>query len=155
MPKFDEWAKSVGETEDLSRLLEPGPARWFPELKTVGQRGLDTDVLAVDTLTVPYDNPWKALMFFAGVDFTPDGAAYVCTIHGDVWRVTGIDDKLRELRWKRFATGLFQPLGLKVRDGQVFVLGRDQITRLHDLNGDGEADFYENFCNSSTRRRRA
>ena len=24
-------------------------------------------------------------------------------------------------------------------------LGRDQITRLHDENGDGEADFYENF----------
>jgi uncharacterized protein (TIGR03000 family) len=34
-----------------------------------------------------------------------------------------------------------------VRDGQVFVLGRDQITCLHDLDGDGEADFYENFCN--------
>ena len=58
-----------------------------------------------------------------------------------------IDDPLRSLRWKRFATGLFQPLGLKVRDGEVFVLGRDQITRLHDQNGDGEADYYENFCN--------
>jgi hypothetical protein len=32
-----------------------------------------------------------------------------------------------------------------VRDGKVFVLGRDRITRLHDENGDGEADFYENF----------
>src|SRR6185369_4578970 len=94
-----------------------------------------------------YDNPWKALMFLAGVDFTTNGTAYVCSIHGDVWRVTGIDDKLGELHWKRFATGLFQPLGLKVREGQVFVLGRDQITRLHDLNGDGEADFYENFSN--------
>ena len=30
---------------------------------------------------------------------------------------------------------------------QIYVLGRDQITRLHDLNGDGEADFYENFNN--------
>jgi len=127
--------------------VKPGPARWLPELKTVGQRGLDTDFLSVDTLTVPYENPWSALMFLAGVGFTPDGAAYVCTIHGDVWRVTGIDGSLRELRWKRFATGLFQPLGLQVRDGQIFVLGRDQITRLHDWNGDGEADFYEDFCN--------
>ena len=25
--------------------------------------------------------------------------------------------------------------------------GRDQITRLHDTNGDNEADFYENFNN--------
>lgn len=144
---FDAWAKAADSVEDLSDWLKPGPARWLPELKTVGQRGLDTDFLSVDTLTVPYENPWSALMFLAGVGFTPDGAAYVCTIHGDVWRVTGIDGSLRELRWKRFATGLFQPLGLQVRDGQIFVLGRDQITRLHDWNGDGEADFYEDFCN--------
>ena len=71
----------------------------------------------------------------------------VCTIHGDVWLVSGIDDKLAKLTWRRFATGLFQPLGLRVVGGKIFVLGRDQITRLHDPNGDGEADFYENFCN--------
>jgi hypothetical protein len=145
---FDQAFRIGGADHDLetlvSRLASP---RWLPELKTVGQRGLNSDILAVDTLAVPYHNPWKALMFLAGVDFTPDGAAYVCTIHGDVWRVTGVDDPLRELMWKRFATGLFQPLGLKVRDGQVFVLGRDQITRLHDRNADGEADFYENFSN--------
>ncbi len=34
-----------------------------------------------------------------------------------------------------------------IADGLVHVLGRDQITRLHDLNGDGEADFYECFTN--------
>ncbi|MEW6161271.1 MAG: DUF6797 domain-containing protein [Verrucomicrobiota bacterium] len=139
---------SVSRTSnDLESWLRPGKARWLPELKTRGQRGLDQEFLSVDTLTVPYENPWNALMFLAGVDFTSDGAAYTCSIHGDVWRVTGIDETLRELSWKRFATGLFQPLGLKVRDGQVFVLGRDQITRLHDENGDGEADFYENFSN--------
>ena len=119
-------------------------SRW-PTLTTRGQRGADTEFLAVDTLTLPYDNPAKALLFVSGIDFTPDGAGYVCTIHGDVWRVTGIDDGLLELKWQRYATGLFQPLGLKVRDGKVFVLGRDRITRLHDENGDGEADFYENF----------
>ena len=146
-PAFGALAKKSGAPENLSHLAQPGPARWLPELKTTGQRGFDTDIFAVDTLTVPYSNPWNALFFLAGVDFTPDGAAFVCTIHGDVWRVTGIDDKLGALSWKRFATGLFQPLGLKVRDGEVFVLGRDQITRLHDRNGDSEADFYENFCN--------
>jgi len=29
----------------------------------------------------------------------------------------------------------------------VFTLGRDGVTRLHDLNGDGEADFFECFNN--------
>jgi hypothetical protein len=147
LPSFESLASKSEGTEEVPALTQPGPPRWRPALQTTGQRGLDTDILAVDTLTIPYENPWKALMFLTGVDFTPDGAAYVCTLHGDVWRITGIDDKLSELRWTRFATGLFQPLGLKVRDGEVFVLGRDQITRLRDFNGDGEADGYENFCN--------
>ncbi|MFN0066975.1 MAG: DUF6797 domain-containing protein, partial [Limisphaerales bacterium] len=133
------------EPTDLAPLLEPDGGRFLARLKTRGERGADAGPFGVDTLTMPYDNPFHALLFAAGVDFTPDGAAYVCTIHGDVWQVTGIDDSLRELTWRRFATGLFQPLGLKVRDGQVFVLGRDRITRLLDLNADGEADFYENF----------
>ena len=52
------------------------------------------------------------------------------------------------MRWKRFASGLHQALGLVIADGTPYVLGRDQITRLHDLNGDGEADFYECFSNA-------
>ncbi|MBL9175486.1 MAG: hypothetical protein JNL10_18230 [Verrucomicrobiales bacterium] len=139
-----EWEKRHFELFPVAPSARAGAAKWA-ELRTTGQRGADTDFLAVDTLTLPYDNPWKALLFASGVDLAPEGAAYVCTIHGDVWRVTGIDDALRELRWKRFATGLFQPLGLKVRDGEVFVLGRDRITRLRDTNGDGEADFHESF----------
>src|SRR5262249_34266273 len=45
-------------------------------------------------------------------------------------------------------TGLNQALGLVVAEGQVYVLGRDQITHLHDFDGDGEADFYECFSNA-------
>jgi hypothetical protein len=132
--------------EDLSLLSQPGPSRWHP-LTTRGQRGLDSEAFGIDTLTLPYENPWNALLFTSGVDFLPNGDAAVCTVHGDVWLVSGIDEKLEKLTWRRFATGLFQPLGLRVRDGRVHVLGRDQITRLHDENGDGEADFYENFFN--------
>ena len=100
-------------------------------------------------------------MFCGGHDFLPDGRAFVCTLHGDVWLVDGIDQKLGQITWRRFATGLFQPLGVKLVAGSkgrnssaagmdLFVVGRDQITRLHDLNGDGEADFYENFNNDAT-----
>ena len=46
------------------------------------------------------------------------------------------------------ATGLFQPLGLKIVDERVYVLGRDQITRLVDHNADGEADEYQCFTNA-------
>ena len=87
-------------------------------------------------------------MFFGGHDFFPDGTAVICTMQGDVWRVEGLDDSSSTVRWRRFASGLHQALGLVVADGRVYVLGRDQITRLHDLNGDGEADFYECFSNA-------
>src|SRR5947207_3081491 len=140
-------ALALAPAVDVANLCQPGPARWLPVLETSGQVAPDTGPLSIDTLTVPYDNPWNALMFLSGVDFTSNGTAYVCSIHGDVWKVTGIDDKLQKLSWKRFATGLYQPLGLKVIHDQVYVLGRDQITRLHDESGDGEADFYEDFCN--------
>jgi glucose/arabinose dehydrogenase len=36
------------------------------------------------------------------------------------------------VKWRRYASGLHQALGLKVVDDKVYVLGRDQITRLHD-----------------------
>ena len=145
LPAFDGWDVADRPEPPVSALQKAGAARWLPELTTVGARGMDSDILAVDTLTMPYDNPWHALLFGSGVDIGTDGAVYVSTIHGDVWRVTGVDGSLRKLKWKRFATGLFQPLGLKVRGGEVFVLGRDRITRLKDENGDGEADVYESF----------
>ena len=36
------------------------------------------------------------------------------------------------------ASGLFQPLGIKVVDGVIFVGCRDQVARLRDQDGDGE-----------------
>ena len=41
-----------------------------------------------------------------------------------------------------------RPWGSSSSDDKVYVLGRDQITCLHDSNGDGEADFYECFSNA-------
>ena len=40
---------------------------------------------------------------------------------------------------------MYEPFGLQVIDGLVYVTCKDRLTRLHDLNDDGEADFYESF----------
>jgi sugar lactone lactonase YvrE len=130
-------------------LTKGGPAQWGEPLATRGELGKPNGAFAVDTLTMPYENPWHALLFSGDLDFFPNGDAAVGTVHGDVWRVRGIDDKLEHLTWQRIATGLFQPLGLKIIDGKVYVLGRDQITILEDLNGDGETDHYINFNNDA------
>ena len=131
---------------EFAPLLEGGPKMWGEPLITKGVLG-GRGAYVVDTLTPPFDNPWKAMLFFGGHDFFSNGDAAICSVYGDVWIVGGIDEKLERITWRRFATGLFQPLGLRIVDDRIYVLGRDQITRLHDLNGDGEADYYENFNN--------
>lgn len=130
----------------LTLKARSGPPRWGSALVTKGETAPNDAPYVVDTLTVPYDNPYKAMMFLSGVDFLPNGDAAVCTVHGDVWIVSGIDERLENLKWKRFATGLYQPLGLKVVNGDIFVLERGQLTRLH-RGSTGEADVYENFNN--------
>jgi hypothetical protein len=139
--------KSEFQDPNNSSLRSVKPkSQWTAPITTQGIRAKDTAPYVIDTLTVPYDNPYKALMFLSGLDFMPNGDIAVSTVHGDVWLVKGVDDKLEKLTWKRFATGLYQPMGLKVVDGKIHVLERGQLTRLHDLNDDGEADFYENVA---------
>ncbi len=139
--------EEAGDPENLSQLVAGDTGRWPEVLRTQGTTTETESAYVIDTLTLPFENPYRSLLFSSGHDFFSDGAAALCTIHGDVWVVTGIDRHLKELRWRRYATGLFQPLGLRIVGDKVYVIGRDQITRLHDRNGDGEADFYENFNN--------
>src|SRR5690606_35952445 len=107
----------------------------------------DEGAFTVDELTIPSENPWKSFIRLMDVDFLSDGRAVVVSLSGDVWLVEGIKEELETLQWHRFATGLFQHSGVKVVDDQIYVIGRDQITRLNDLNQDGFADYYENFNN--------
>ncbi|HEU0010553.1 MAG TPA: DUF6797 domain-containing protein [Verrucomicrobiae bacterium] len=150
--KFERIAPSViGKRPPLATLTKGGPARWQEAVVTQGALATSggDGPYVVDTISENLTNQWGTRAFFGGFDLFPDGRAAVCTFHGDVWIVSGLDATLEKLTWRRFATGIFQGLGLKVVDGKVHVLGRDQITRLHDLNGDGEADFYENFNNDT------
>lgn len=133
----------------LAALTRGGPAQWPHAITTAGAVGKGKPY-ALDTITLPFKNPWNALLFFGGHDFLPDGTAVLCTMQGDVWLVSGLDASLERVRWRRFATGLHQALGVVVADQAIYVLGRDQITRLADVNGDGEADFYECFSNAYT-----
>jgi len=135
---------------DIAKLCKGGPSRWTETVSTKGTVAAESkEAYVVDTLTEPLKNPYHSRTFFGGFDFFSDGRAAICTFHGDVWLVSGIDQSLEKIVWRRFATGLFQPLGLKIVKDTVYVLGRDQITILRDLNKDGEADFYENFNNDT------
>jgi len=144
---FSQMLSSVAnDSADISTFTKGGPPRWSPQV-TAGALGTEEGPYALDTLALPDANPWGAWMRLSGIDFFADGRLAVSTMNGDVWTVSGAGATLEKLTWTRLATGLFEPLGLRVVEDKVYVLGRDQITRLHDLNADGEADFYENFNN--------
>jgi len=147
LAKFESFLAASFKIPDLKTLCKGGPKIWGEPISTKGVIGNEEGPYQVDTLTLPETNPWKSWIRPSGFDFFSDGRAALCSVSGDVWIIDGIDGKLDKLTWKRFATGLYQPLGLKIVDDKVYVTGRDQITRLHDLNKDGEADFYENFNN--------
>jgi cytochrome c5 len=143
-------ALSSAPALDLTAFTTGGPALWKARLNVAGKIGGTSGAFAVDTISYPPDaeNPWQTWMRFGGFDFFRDGRrAAICTWNGDVWVVSGIDGDLRQVQWQRIASGLFQPLGLKIVDDVIYVTCRDQICRLHDLNGDGQIDFYENFNN--------
>jgi len=134
---------------DLEPLTHGGPPRWAQEAATTSVAGKADGAFVADTFTLPTDNPWQSWMRPGGFDFTPDGkAAIVATWNGDVWRVDGVMAAApAPLRWRRIASGLFQPLGVKFRGDELFITCRDQLVRLCDLNGDGETDFIESFNN--------
>ncbi|HEX3134345.1 MAG TPA: hypothetical protein VHX44_12275, partial [Planctomycetota bacterium] len=139
-------AKSTTKPIDLTTRTKGGAPRWSETLKTTLNESTGEGAYVVDTITVPNENPWKSYMRTSGFDFFADGRAALCTMDGDVWIVSDFA-KGQTPTWRRFATGMFEPLGLKIVDGLVHVLGREQLTVLHDLNNDGEADFYQNLNN--------
>jgi type 1 glutamine amidotransferase len=114
--------------------------RW-PAIVLKGLVSKEKGPYVVDTIPLPFENPWKALMFPGGHDFFANGDAALCTVHGDVWRISGLDATLQNIAWERVATGLYQPLGLRIVDDVVYVQGRDQITR---LSGPGVYDCFNN-----------
>jgi len=135
-------------------MTETGQAQWPQKLVTEIRFDPSPDApYAIDTIELPRDNPWRTAIYCGDHDFASDGTAYVGTMTGDVWSVRGFawdplsrpDSSSPRATWRRFASGLHHVLGIVVEDDQVFVLGRDQITRLRDTDGDGEADYYESF----------
>lgn len=145
---LDAYAKTSPPPQSLATFLKGGPRRWPELVKTRMTPGPTTGPFAIDVLDPPQNNPWSAQTRLTGFDFFNDGdRAAVCAWDGDVWIVRGLSSDKGDLVWQRIASGLFQPLGLKMVNEKIHVACRDQIVRLHDLNGDGEIDFYENFNN--------
>ena len=86
-----------------------------------------------------------------GMDFLPDGSLLVSTWDsvGGVYRLSGLEkNDSSKVKIQRIAEGLSEPLGLKVVEGEIYVLQKHELTQLIDLNDDGKIDRYESICNT-------
>ncbi|MCP3691247.1 MAG: heme-binding protein, partial [Planctomycetaceae bacterium] len=145
---LDSHLANSGPPIGLSQLTSGGPKRWPEIVTTTGKNGGSRKSFEVDEVTLPLENPWNSWMRLGGFDFFADGKrAAVATWLGDVFIVDGIGEEFGKHNWQRIATGLFQPLGVRIVDNVIHVTCRDQISRLHDLNGDNEIDYVESFNN--------
>jgi cytochrome c len=85
------------------------------------------------------------------MDFLPDGRLLVATWDslGAVYALTGVETgDTSQIEIKRIAAGLHEPLGMKVVDGDIFVMQKQELTQLIDHDGDEIIDEYRAICNS-------
>jgi cytochrome c2 len=106
------------------------------------------DAYVIDDIPLPFENPWKRNVRLADIAFLNDqGDAAGVTFDGDVWLISGLKGDLEKVAWKRFASGLHEPMSIVSRNGEILVFDRNGIWKLVDSNGDKECDRYEMFCN--------
>jgi len=131
---------------DFPDYLSGGDTRWSQKVYTKGKLAPDTSTFVTDIVTLPLPNPWKRNVRVTDITFINDRKAAVSTFEGDIWIVDGLKGELEMMSWHRFASGLYEPMSIEYFNGQLYTFGKEGIVRFHDLNGDGEADYYENFC---------
>lgn len=107
---------------------------WPRRVVTKGQLGADTEDYVVDTIPLPMDNRERRNVRPIDIDFADDYAVVV-TFDGDVWKVKGLRGDLQKIEWQRIASGLHEPSAVRIRDGAIYVFGRNGITRLGSSDG--------------------
>jgi glucose/arabinose dehydrogenase/mono/diheme cytochrome c family protein len=122
--------------------------RWPQSATTRATLSTSTNAYVIDNIELPITNPWHRNVRLADIAFLGGGRAAAITFDGDVWSIEGLDGDLQKIVWRRFASGLHEPLSIVNRGGELFVNDRNGIWRLRDTDGDGEADVHEMFCNA-------
>ncbi|MBY0231270.1 MAG: hypothetical protein K2W96_18465 [Gemmataceae bacterium] len=91
-----------------------------------------------------YTAPEGEVLEAGAIEVMPDGRVAVGTRRGEVWMIAdAFGDDPSKAKFKRYAHGLHEVLGLSHKDGWLHVTQRPDVTRIRDTDGDGKADEFE------------
>lgn len=120
---------------------------WPQEITTKPKVSEAKSAYVVDDIPLPFANPWRRNVRLCDIAFFKDGTAAASSYDGDVWLIRGLTKTDGEVKWKRFASGLHEPMSIAIRDEQIYVFDRNGIWQLRDTDNNGEADLHELFSN--------
>ncbi|MGL4629863.1 MAG: plastocyanin/azurin family copper-binding protein [Leadbetterella sp.] len=107
-----------------------------------GQTKVFTEDDYYKIITVPIPDDVK--LEVGGMAVIPDGRLAVCTRRGDVYMINNPYSFNGSMpAYKKFASGLHEPLGLGFIDGKLCATQRGEVTILDDIDQDGVADSYK------------
>jgi hypothetical protein len=87
-------------------------------------------------------------LMVTGMDWLSSGDLAICTWPGDIYIVEHPQGGVEAAKYRRFASGLNEPLGLKIQGDQMYIVKKSELTRITDTDNDGEADLYETINDS-------
>ena len=129
---------------------DPAPARWSEPLSTTWHGVSEEAGMIQEQLPLPDPNPWQRKVRASAMAFDAEGKLFLTTFDGDLWLAAPSPVKEQTLTWRRVAAGLHEPMSVCLRDGDPFVYTRNGIIQLRDLDGDGDYETHQNFCNDFT-----
>ncbi|MEO5906232.1 MAG: family 16 glycoside hydrolase, partial [Saprospiraceae bacterium] len=95
--------------------------------------------------------PWDFLPKVGGMDFMSDGRLAISTWDptGSVYLLSDVQSgDPAKIKIKQIASGLAEPLGLKVINDTIYILQKQELTRLVDTDGDDVIDEYQCVTNA-------
>jgi glucose/arabinose dehydrogenase/mono/diheme cytochrome c family protein len=136
------------EVEPKSFSSTPASTRWPEEAISRIQLSKEKTAYVVDNIELPLENPWKRNIRPGDIQFLADGTGVVPALDGDVWLVKGLNGSGGRAHWKRFTSGLHEPMTAAIRDNEIYVFDRNGIWLLKDTDANGEADKHVLFSNA-------
>jgi glucose/arabinose dehydrogenase len=87
--------------------------------------------------------PKELGLLVTGMDWVSARDLAICTWPGEIWILENATGAPMEVRYRRFAKGLGEAFGLKVIDGEIYVVQKMELTRVLDTDADGVSDRFE------------